>query len=734
MGSPAWLIGSLVEGALDGHAVKLYRVVYIQPAQNIVFLLHVEQAKTPHSTCLPKGHVLDSAQRRLRPVAECIRLAEMEEPDERIASLVDGRDRRFGLIEPLVRTSVLPGLMHRKQRQELIKQQALATNVQGTQLRKLLTRYWWYGCDKNALLELRALQGGPGKVRCEPGPAKRGRRNALVREQPETKLKGVNVNKRHLEIFAQALELYWIAENATLSETYSRMEHHLFRRTVSKPDGTAKTYQISKRHIPSRQQFVYHARRIIAAHGLRRHKLSELDYMSTQAGRFGSARDIADGPGDVFDIDATEFDFELVASWDATRRIGKPTTYLVIDRSSTAIVGFHCEPCAERWEGYRRALYSAFTPKDGMLKRCGLWEDFGNIWPFHAVPNAVFSDRGPARSNDALKALCKELGLEKAASPTRRPDLNAVVESFQKKVQARVSLLPGAYKQGRDERSRQRASAARRSAQLDKRAFMACAVAAICDHNQSSSVPHLLTAPMIKAAVKAVPQDIFLWGLSNSAVDYLRHRDPVSLYAKLLPSREAAVYPSGVRYNHARYNSQRLQSWRQQFGRKSPKITVYIDADPFYLYWQPSGGQWEELVMSAADQARFDGMGWADIERHLQKIAADAIEVSHARHRRGILSRTQEKILRDIQEAGGGASAFQPGKQSVATNRTFEARKQRATQQKEGRSTMEKLTQARPALLPPPSDKPAPVARHSGEEAEPTLAEMRARFFKTTQA
>lgn len=730
-GSP-WLVGSLVEGALDGHTTNLYRIVCLLPVQNAVFLLQIQQGKTPHSTCLPKRYALDSAQRRLRPVAECVRLVEMDEPDEKIAALVAGRDRRFGLIEPLVNASALPALLHRKQRRALIEQQALASNTDSVRLRKLLTRYWWYGCDKNALLELRAHQGGLGNIRCKPGPIKRGRPGAIVREQPNTRLKGVNVTQRHLAIFAQALELYWIAENATLAETYSLMEHHLFRKTVSTPDGTVKTYQISKRHIPSREQFVYHARRIIREHGLKRQKLSELDYMSKEAGRFGSARDIAEGPGDIFDVDATEFDFELVASWDATRRIGKPTTYLVIDRSSTAIVGFHCEPRAENWEGYRRALYSAFTPKDELLKRCGLFEEFGNIWPFNAVPNAVFSDRGPARSNDALKALCGELGLEKATSPTKRPDLNAVVESFQKVVQQRISLLPGAYKHKGDERSKQRASTARRSARLNERAFLACAVAAICEHNQGTNAAQLLTAPMIADKVKPVPEEIFLWGLRNSASKYLHYRNPASLYPKLLPSREVAVYPSGVRYSHARYNSQRLQSWRQQFARKTPRIKVYIDAHPNYLYWQPAAGQWEELVMSAADQARFEGMGWADIERHLQKSAADATKISHARRQRGVLSRTQEKILQDIEANTGSASVYQPGKQSVAINRAFEARKHRAAHEKEGRSVMEKLTQVGSSVATaPPVAKPAPSPR---KDNEPSLAELRARFFKTARS
>ena len=49
----------------------------------------------------------------------------------------------------------------------------------------------------------------------------------------------------------------------------------------------------------------------------------------------------------------------------------------------------------------------------------GLFEEFGNIWPLHAVPNGIFADRGPARSIAALQALCEELKLTKAAPPAQ---------------------------------------------------------------------------------------------------------------------------------------------------------------------------------------------------------------------------------------------------------------------------------------------------------------------------
>lgn len=730
MSTAPWLIGSLLEGTLDGSNIHLFRVVFMQPSENLVYLLEVKRNITPHSTQVPQSCPLDRARAQLQLIDECIRLEEMEAADDELSpEWLAGQDRRYALIADLVTPEVLPKMLHRRHRRQLIDDQAARHNVEQAYLRRLLTRYWWYGCDRRSLLQLRSRQGAPGQPRTEASQSKRGRPNAIAKHNPQSPRKGVNVTERHLRIFRQALDLYW-RNGSTLAEAYASMESNLYRKTISKPDGTVVPYQIAKQFIPTKEQFFYHSRRILREPGWKQSKLSELDFMTQEAARTGSARDIAAGPGDIFDIDATEFNFELVASWNPRLRIGKPTTYIVIDRASTAIVGVYAEPRAERWEGYRRALYSAFTPKTKLLERCGLLETFPDLWPFHAVPNAVFSDRGPARSNDALQALCDELKLEKATAPPHRPDLNAVVESLQKKVQDLLSEMSGGYKRTRDEQSRRRASAARRNAVLNEQQFMRLLVAAIGEHNQSADVRHLLTAKM-GPRVRAVPQDIFLWGMQNSAVNYMRFRNGAELYAKLLPSRQLCVYQDGVRYQNARYSSERLQYWRQHEVRKNKKVKVYIDADPHFLYWQPSAGQWEELVMSATDQARVAGMSWTDIEKHLEKVAAEAIHIAHRRHKRGVLARTKEATLRDIERNRLAASGYQPHKQSIDSNRSFEARKQQSHQQKEGRETMLELTDSpEQRSLPDPNAAQAPAPQRPTENGEPSLADLRKRHFQ----
>lgn len=691
MTASAWLAGKLLEGRLDGKTNKLYRIVLLEPHAGLAHLLEVERNVIHHSTRVPLAARFEQARATLHLVAECIRLPDMSWIDSELSDETRAsRDARFSLIQPLVEPSVVGRLMIRRQRAELLGRRARDTGVSVVQLRRLLTRYWWFGCDANALIELRSRRGAPGQPRQVVGKAKRGRPNAMVLERPSTRLRGVNVDKRHLRVFLDALRNYWVKDNMTLSEAYDRMERELYRKSMTDRDGHVTHYQIDKRLIPTKAQFYYHASRLIRENELREARSHALDYATKLAPRSGAARSIATGPGDIFDIDATEFNFELTSSWNPRTRIGRPTTYFVLDRYSTAIVGVYAEPRAERWEGYRRALYSAFTTKTALLDQLGFVNEDADIWPISAVPNAVFSDRGPARSNDALAALVKQLKLEKATAPTKRPDLNAVVESMHKKVQDKLSTAPGGFKRGGDTRMKQRASNARRGARFNERQFMRELVAVIHEHNTASLVPHLLNSEMIAAGVKPVPQDIFVWGLENSAVDYLRFRNPTELYALLLPFREVSVSTRGVRYKKAYYDSPDLQLWRLDHRGKAPKVTVYIDADPRILHWKPAPQRWDELVMSAADQQRTGGMSWDEIELHLRKVSADSIVIDRARSKRGVLSRAKEQNLREI-AAHGPSGSYKPKEQSVSRNRSLASRQKQSQHEAQGRETMGKL-------------------------------------------
>ncbi len=64
----------------------------------------------------------------------------------------------------------------------------------------------------------------------------------------------------------------------------------------------------------------------------------------------GTALDDCNGPGDVYEIDATIVDCYVVAEAEGTTILGKCTLYLVIDRFSKLIVGFYMTLGSPSWK------------------------------------------------------------------------------------------------------------------------------------------------------------------------------------------------------------------------------------------------------------------------------------------------------------------------------------------------------------------------------------------------
>lgn len=736
-----WKIGQLLFGPLDTSIPRLWRAIYIEPHASatpqdtqedlpFIYLLPVASDVTPHSTVLPIGCRVDLARAALQPVAECIRLPEMGARNSEVdASLQPGRDAKFALIEPLVSASALPGLVSRRERAALIERRAAATKCASSHLRKLLTRYWWYGCDKNALIDLKSLQGGPGKRRLNPGEAKRGTRNALARENPNSPYAGVNVSARHEQIFLKALHIYWAGKGFSLADSYEQMRTDLYRTLVTRKDGTTFYRRTPGQKIPTKGQFGDHAKKLIAEHGLKRKNLSRLDYDTKEASRGGTSQDIVSGPGDIFDMDATEFNFEIVASFNPRKKLGKPTVYLVVDRGSTEVVGAYLECRPERWEGYRRALFCAFTPKDAMLDELGVTQEFGKIWEVHAVPNGIFSDRGAARNNDALKILSGELNLEKSMPPPKTPYLNAVVESLNKKLQNRLSNLPGGYRRDNTGRAKQQHKDARSASLLNERQFMKLLIAAIHDHNTSDDKTKLLTPEM--KGVKGVPEGIFNWGLKHSPVEHLRHVNYAALYARLLPSKAMSVSNKGVRYENSYYDSPALQNWRRRQEAKRPRLDFHIDADPLYLYWRPTPTTWERVVMRAADQKKYRGMSWDDIELYAQEPLKQRIRIRADAATKKVFPKVAEAVLREAASSLEGGEKYRPNQQSIDANRDFAVAQQEAAHLKRGTQIMDTL--ATPdevgASQESSTEATAPTPTRSKSTDGPSLRELRKRAF-----
>ncbi|KAL0630190.1 hypothetical protein Q9L58_010964, partial [Maublancomyces gigas] len=161
------------------------------------------------------------------------------------------------------------------------------TSVQ--QVYKLLSRYFWYGMNWNALLPLRANQGARGKTRLG-GTSKVGRPNS--HQLLGRTYRGVNVGKHDLAIFKAALIELYLGRDMSLHATYTEMAEQRYLRKHTK-DGVTKVIHINAERIPTYNQFLYHARKMINENAWKVEKQGELDYLQHHATYGGNSTDFA---------------------------------------------------------------------------------------------------------------------------------------------------------------------------------------------------------------------------------------------------------------------------------------------------------------------------------------------------------------------------------------------------------------------------------------------------------
>ena len=123
----------------------------------------------------------------------------------------------------------------------------------------------------------------------------------------------------------------------------------------------------------------------------------------------GSSRQEADGPGAVYQIDATVADIYLVSHTDPYAVVGRPELYFVTDVFSRMIVGFYACLSSASWDNARSALLNAFTDKVDFCRTYGI-HICSEDWPCVGLPRALVVDNGELISK-ASNAIISELGI-----------------------------------------------------------------------------------------------------------------------------------------------------------------------------------------------------------------------------------------------------------------------------------------------------------------------------------
>jgi putative transposase len=514
------------------------------------------------------------------------------------------RDQAWEVIAPLVETG--EQIFLRSYRGPLIADAAKQTGRTIPVIYKYLRRYWVGGQVKNALLPHFDNCGGEGKLHGS-ARAKRGRphKQSLLESEPI----GVNIDSTIRESFRRGIKLFYETRTArTLKEAFQLTLEKFFHRGYELRGDVLVPILPPAAELPTYAQFYYWYNKDRNLSHTLKSRFGEHRFNLSHRSVTGNVTSTANGPGALYQIDATIGDIYLVSSLDRNRLIGRPVIYLVVDVFSRLIVGVSVGLEGPSWLGAMLALENATTDKVAFCLEYGI-KITPDQWPSHHLPEAILADRGELLSPNANN-LANALGIRVDNTPPFRPDWKSVVERyFRLSNDKLIHWMPGAVHQRRERGDKDY----RLDAVLDLRQFRKLMLLCILDHNNQHRLnSYPLNEYMIADGIEPYPVNLWHWGVQNKGCP--RVMAPEIIRLNLLPADTASVTKSGIYYRGLFYTCE--LAVREQWyikARLEGRWKISIAYDPRVvdtIYLRLDGGKRMEVCHLLPTSLTFIGRDW----------------------------------------------------------------------------------------------------------------------------
>lgn len=415
-----------------------------------------------------------------------------------------------------------------------------------------LRRYWQRGQMKNALLPDYGRCGAPGIERTKhaPGEPKRGAPSLEMQAGQEPT--GVNADETVKEYFRRGSSLFYDNQKqATLKKAHLLTLARFFNKGYEWRSGVLVPILPPANESPTYRQFWYwyHKERdptpsIIAREGQRA-------FLLRKRAILGSATQGIQGPGALYQLDATVGDTYLVSKFDRSHIIGRPVIYIIIDVFSRLIVGMSVSLEGPSWLGALLALENMATEKVAFCQEYG-YDIKSEDWPSHHPPRAILGDRGEMLSKNADR-LNNVFGIRIDTTPPYRPDWKPIVErNFQLLDDMVIHWVPGTTYPRRELGGPDYRLDA--SLTLDDLRWLL--IDCIIEHNTTHRVSdEVYTEEMMRDGIEPYPRDIWLWGVENKR----GLREPIRpevIRRNLLPEGAASITEEGIYFQGRHYECQ----------------------------------------------------------------------------------------------------------------------------------------------------------------------------------
>lgn len=271
-----------------------------------------------------------------------------------------------------------------------------------------------------------------------------------------------------------------------------------------------------------------------------------IEYKKDLAGRTGDAFANIIAFGQVFELDETPFDEELVSIFDLSRqtKIAKATLYFVIDRFSKYITGLYITTEAPSFKTVRQALFNTATDKSRFLAQYG-FDPNDIVWDYGGVPTTLFVDNAEFRnriSEGAVSDLQTIINFARKGRGDDKPNVEQLFRIFSQ-------WFKGLSKAHQTKSTADiAAQLARKHACLTITELYIIAIVYINYHNNYRQIPsYRFDRAMLQDNVPPIPAKLCEWS-TRYRPGYTIHYPADELYMKLLPRTTVSVHQKGIYY------------------------------------------------------------------------------------------------------------------------------------------------------------------------------------------
>lgn len=542
------------------------RIRVIEIDENYLYVVNIDAV-----TSMPRKESLNKIKEEL----EVNKLILMKDPFIRIIDdkelspvQLERREEDWAFIEKYWE-KYKDDILNKSKRAKVFKFICDESNYGLSKVKRLFSRFWQRGMNKNALIPDYDKSGGKGKDKklttTKTGKPRKVNYYGQIVE-------GINITDDVKKQFHFAINKYYRTnKKISLKETYTLILKDFYSDSYIE-DNEVKHRVWDKSRIPSYDQFYYWFRKTENIQKDIIFRESEKEFNLKHRALLSNSKQETDGPGTRFQVDATIADIYLVSSLNRNRVIGRPIIYAIIDVFSRLITGIYVGLEGPSWVGAMMALDNMISDKVEYCKKYGI-EIAEEQWPCKHLPEIIIADRGEFEGY-SVENLINNLNVKIENTSPYRGDLKGIVErSFRTTNEKIKHKTPGAIqKEFRKRGDRDY----RLDATLTLEEFTRVYINIVLHHNNKVIDKYPMEKEMIEDEIVPTPLSLWSWGIKNRK-GRLKTVDREVLRLNILPKGKASVSRAGIRFKGLYYSSDKAIKEQWFINLKIRNIEVVYD-------------------------------------------------------------------------------------------------------------------------------------------------------------